>query len=517
MRGETGRLIHGRYRISSRLGRGGMGNVWLAQDERIGRPVALKEILLTPDGEDLSVQLERAKREAHAAATIDHPGIVEIHDFFLEEEEQQPWIVMEYIKGRTLADLIAERALTERALARIGVHILDALVAVHDRNVVHRDVKPTNIVINEAGEVFLVDFGIAHLGGRTRLTGALVGTADFLSPERVRNGTPGPPADLWSLGITFFTALERRSPFHRANIPATLYAILNEDPPPAGRPGPFADAVALLLHKDPERRMVAAELAPVLGSIVTGRTSPTTSKDVPAAPHPAVPRPASPRPARRGRPEATTPRTDETVRQAAGATVADDAWQLAGVSPQSARDALARMRPKPAARMLLALPEDRAAAVLAVTPSRAAGSLLDELAAVPVRAASILAMLSATLAGRALNYARRPAPATLIAAMPPAEGARIMARTDIHTAAGVITDLNDPSAACRLVDVLPVAQAGNILGYVEPAAIAALLREGTATRAEHLLRALPHSARAQVRRRLSEDAPAGDEDPSRRS
>ncbi|MEV7908188.1 serine/threonine-protein kinase, partial [Streptomyces anulatus] len=154
-------LIRSRYRLLSRLGEGGMGTVWLADDVMLGRRVALKEVVLAPYGEKLSVRTERALREARAAASIGHPGIVDIYDVFLEDG--RPWIVMAYIKGRSLLELIGDGGLGEREVARIGIRVLEALDAAHRAGVVHRDVKPANIVIGEGGKVFLVDFGIAQI------------------------------------------------------------------------------------------------------------------------------------------------------------------------------------------------------------------------------------------------------------------------------------------------------------------------------------------------------------------
>ncbi len=464
-----------------------MGNVWLATDEQAGRPVALKEIVLTPDGEDPAVRRERALREAEAAQRIDHPGIVEIYDVFLDDDEQ-PWIVMAYIKGRTLADLIEERALGEREVARFGLHVVDALSAAHLQGVIHRDVKPTNIVISEADEVFLVDFGIAHLRDRGRLTSNVIGTPDFLAPECFHRVDPGPAADLWSLGITLFNALEGRRPFHRETPAETMYAILRETPPLFGRRGPLADAIGRLLVKDPRLRMTAGELGAALDRVANGRPKP------PVTPPP-VPTSV------RGLP------VKQAARLVADAPAGDAARMLTDLSPQEARDVLVHIGGRQAARILLTLANARSAEIVAVTPSRSAGALLDEMAVADADlTASIMEILSATLAGQALNYAGHVAAAAVIGAMPVAEAVRVLTRTSVHTSAGVVDELKGTDTAVRLVEAMSVPQAASVLGYLSPATVAALLRESSDGRKDRLLGSLTRSARTQVVRLLSEAA-----------
>ncbi|WP_241682832.1 serine/threonine-protein kinase [Actinomadura sp. J1-007] len=206
----TERVVGGRYRLVERIGRGGMGTVWTAVDETLRRDVAVKEVLL-PEGlsaEERRVAGERARREARAAALIDHPGVVTVHDVVVEDG--RPWIVMELIEGRSLGALIRENGPSHpKWVATVGLRLLDALEAAHARGVLHRDVKPGNVLLAD-GLVYLTDFGIASIEADTSLTrtGALVGSPGYMAPERLREEPAGPGSDLWSLGATLYTAAE---------------------------------------------------------------------------------------------------------------------------------------------------------------------------------------------------------------------------------------------------------------------------------------------------------------------
>ncbi|WP_262842398.1 serine/threonine-protein kinase, partial [Sphaerisporangium corydalis] len=261
--GSRNQVIQERYRLLRPLGAGGMGTVWLADDELLRRRVAIKELVLSPGGEDPSVRRRRMLVEARAAARIAHPGIVPIYDVLVDADP--PWIVMAYVQGRTLADLIEDGPLDEGELARIGRRVLGALTAAHTADVLHRDVKPANIVIGEAGKVFLVDFGIAQIGGQSDLTAhnTLPGTLEFMAPERINGHRLGPPSDLWSLGVTLFWALEGRSPFRRSTPVATMRAVTDALLPPITRPGRLANAITGLLRKDPSHRLTPQDLTPL--------------------------------------------------------------------------------------------------------------------------------------------------------------------------------------------------------------------------------------------------------------
>ncbi|MEW1826299.1 serine/threonine-protein kinase [Streptomyces sp. NPDC088196] len=266
----TGRLIAGRYRLLGKLGHGGMGTVWRAQDETVDREVAVKEPRV-PDHlpeRERSNAFERMRREARAAARLDHPAVVNVHDVAVVDG--QPWIVMELVTGRSLGDALQEGTLDARDAARIGLQVLGALEAAHAAGVLHRDVKPDNVLLGRHDRVVLTDFGIAQIEGETNLTdtGGFVGSPEYIAPERVLGQRPGPASDLWSLGVVLYAATEGVSPFRRSNTPATLQSVLNSAPaPPTSAPGPLADLITALLAKDAASRPNAAQVRAALESV----------------------------------------------------------------------------------------------------------------------------------------------------------------------------------------------------------------------------------------------------------
>ncbi|MGW7415560.1 serine/threonine-protein kinase [Streptomyces sp. NPDC054863] len=272
----AGRTIGGRYRLVSRLGHGGMGTVWRAHDEIVDRDVAVKEPRVPdhlPERERQNVYL-RMQREARAAARIEHPSVVTMHDVVVEDGK--PWIVMELVQGHSLADRLQEGTLDVREAARIGLAVLGALTAAHQAGVLHRDVKPDNVMLGQDGRVVLSDFGIAQVEGEQGLTetGGFVGSPEFISPERVLGQRPGPASDLWSLGVVLYAAVEGMSPYRRSNTPATLQAVLSADPQtPARGSGPFGALVMRLLQKDPAARPHPAEVRQALEK-ATGQAPP---------------------------------------------------------------------------------------------------------------------------------------------------------------------------------------------------------------------------------------------------
>ncbi|WP_327718879.1 serine/threonine protein kinase [Streptomyces sp. NBC_00490] len=263
----TGRLIGGRYRLLAKLGHGGMGTVWRAKDETVDREVAVKEPRVPdhlPDRERANA-FERMRREARAAARLDHPAVVNVHDVAVVDG--QPWIVMELVHGRSLGDALQEGTLGAREAARIGLEVLGALEAAHAAGILHRDVKPDNVLLGRHDRVVLTDFGIAQIEGETNLTdtGGFVGSPEYIAPERVLGQRPGPASDLWSLGVVLYAATEGVSPFRRSNTPATLQSVLNATPAaPASASGPLADVITGLLQKDPARRPNAAQVRALL-------------------------------------------------------------------------------------------------------------------------------------------------------------------------------------------------------------------------------------------------------------
>ncbi|MYS50797.1 protein kinase, partial [Streptomyces sp. SID6013] len=275
----AGRLIAGRYRLIAKLGHGGMGTVWRAKDETVDREVAVKEPRV-PDHlpeRERDNAYERMRREARAAARLDHPAVVDVHDVAVVDE--QPWIVMELVRGRSLGDVLQEGTLGAREAARIGLEVLGALEAAHAAGVLHRDVKPDNVLLGRHDRVVLTDFGIAQIEGETSLTdtGGFVGSPEYIAPERVLGQRPGPASDLWSLGVVLYAATEGVSPFRRSNTPATLQSVLNATPaPPASAQGPLAEVITGLLEKDPARRPDAAGVRALLDAAANPPAPPPT-------------------------------------------------------------------------------------------------------------------------------------------------------------------------------------------------------------------------------------------------
>ncbi|MGA5765797.1 serine/threonine-protein kinase [Nonomuraea bangladeshensis] len=259
---ESNRLIARRYELVRELGRGGMGVVWEGRDTLLNRQVAIKEVVL-PDGlpaGDRERQLMRTVREARTAAKLNHPGVVAVYD--VVEEGGRPWIVMELLSCPTVEQVVLSTgALPIREAADVGRQVLSALRAAHEAGILHRDVKPSNILMTEDGRAVLTDFGIATVEGDVSLTrtGMVTGSPSFLAPERVRADAAGPASDLWSLGATLYACLVGRSPFERGEAMATLNALLNEEPDYRRIPPAMHPVLRGLLQKEPEQRLSAEE------------------------------------------------------------------------------------------------------------------------------------------------------------------------------------------------------------------------------------------------------------------
>ncbi|MFE0492245.1 serine/threonine-protein kinase [Streptomyces griseoaurantiacus] len=270
-----GQLLAGRYRLVDPIGSGGMGRVWRARDEVLHRSVAIKELTaaLYVTDSDRAVLLARTQTEARAAARINHSAVVTVHDVL--EHDNRPWIVMELVEGGSLADAVRDRERLEPAeAARIGLWVLRALGAAHAAGVVHRDVKPGNVLLATDGRVLLTDFGIAQVEGDTTITrtGEIVGSVDYLAPERVRGQDPGPASDLWALGATLYTAVEGRSPFRRTSPLTTMQAVVDEEPPEPRYAGPaLGPVIEAFLRKDPATRPSAREAEQMLAEAAEGR------------------------------------------------------------------------------------------------------------------------------------------------------------------------------------------------------------------------------------------------------
>ncbi|MFI6731857.1 protein kinase [Nonomuraea sp. NPDC050451] len=280
---DSTEMVGGRYRLLRTIGRGGMGTVWQAHDEVLGRDVAVKEVLPPPDLTDpeREVFAVRTFREARAAGRVAHPGVATVYDVL--EEHGHPWIVMQLVRSRTLGELIREDGpMSPMTAADIGLQLLEALRAAHAAGVLHRDVKPDNVLLAEDGRAVLTDFGIATTEDEAPVTstGVLIGTPAFMAPERAAGGKAKPSSDLWSLGVTLYMAVEGRSPFQRDNPLATLGAVLHAEPEPLARSGVLGPVLLGLLRKNPAERMSMEEAEQRLAAILTGsapeRTGPVT-------------------------------------------------------------------------------------------------------------------------------------------------------------------------------------------------------------------------------------------------
>ncbi|MFF3212309.1 serine/threonine-protein kinase [Streptomyces sp. NPDC002886] len=257
---DEGRLLAGRYRLGDVLGKGGMGTVWRAEDETLGRTVAVKELRFGSgvDDDEKRRLITRTLREAKAIARIRSGGAVTVYD--VVDEDGRPWIVMELIEGPSLAEFIRESGpLTPRRAAEVGLAVLDVLRAAHRQGILHRDVKPSNVLLADHGNgrVILTDFGIAQVEGDPSVTstGMLVGAPSYISPERARGQRPGPPADMWSLGGLLYAAVEGVPPYDKGSALATLTAVMTEPVEPPKNAGPLTEVIYGLLVKDPAHRL----------------------------------------------------------------------------------------------------------------------------------------------------------------------------------------------------------------------------------------------------------------------
>ena len=316
---HRGRVIGGRYRLDKTLHTGGFGRVWQARDLRGQIDVAVKEVWLPPmvSAAERNERLIRAEREARNASQLrNHPNIVTVHD--VVTEDGVPWIVMQLVTGHSLAeDITASGPLSATQVSYVADSLLKALGAAHNAGIVHRDVKPANVMFTESGEVLLTDFGIAVRESDTTLTetGMLIGSMDYMAPERVQGrdsvqwgssafAARNAPGDMFSLGVTLYQAVTGVSPFHRDAVAATLAAILFEDPPPPRCPDGLAQLIMRLLAKDPQQRPTVPAARALLAALSTNsmpapaRPKPTLKQPTPTGPKPtlAPPTPSRPEP-----------------------------------------------------------------------------------------------------------------------------------------------------------------------------------------------------------------------------
>ncbi|MEV7564615.1 serine/threonine-protein kinase [Streptomyces tanashiensis] len=333
-----GRLLAGRYRLGVVLGRGGMGTVWRAVDETLGRTVAVKELRFPTsiDDDEKRRLITRTLREAKAIARIRNNGAVTVYD--VVDEDDRPWIVMELIEGKSLAEAIREDGtLTPRRAAEVGLAILDVLRSAHREGILHRDVKPSNVLIAEDGRVVLTDFGIAQVEGDPSITstGMLVGAPSYISPERARGHKPGPAADLWSLGGLIYAAVEGSPPYDKGSAIATLTAVMTEPVDPPKNAGPELEQVIYgLLAKDPAQRLDDARARVLLRAVLDAPEAPPVASPEVTTVVPLPPRPeqAPVAPAADKGPDAAADRMRgalKSVRNAAASVKAEPAPRLA--------------------------------------------------------------------------------------------------------------------------------------------------------------------------------------------
>jgi serine/threonine protein kinase/sugar lactone lactonase YvrE len=363
-RQSRARLVAGRYWLLNELGRGGMGTVWLADDQLVHRQVAVKE-LRPPHGlasDDLATFRRRALAEATSAARIHHPNAVTLYDVIpATADDDAVYLIMELIEGPTLGQLIqAQGRLPDATTAGYGLQLLDVLEAAHALGITHRDVKPANIMITAGGQAKLTDFGIAHIAGDARLTrSGVMGTQAYMAPELFESQPITPAADLWALGATLYAAAHGRGPFDRDTTSATLRAILLDDlPAPCCGPA-LATAITGLLERDPARRATASQAGPALSQAATQASTSappapptpweqaktTLSKTAPPAPPPSPVSPSRRKPPRRNVITAAIVTAPVIAACIAGAIFLTARGPLPGTTSPAAASALASVRP----------------------------------------------------------------------------------------------------------------------------------------------------------------------------
>ncbi|MGH4010141.1 MAG: serine/threonine-protein kinase [Pseudonocardiaceae bacterium] len=307
MTNPTPRLVAGRYRLGAVLGRGTMGTVWSAHDEVLGRPVAIKEVLLPPGIPEAEADALRARtlREARAIAALSHPNVVTLYD--VAREDAAPFVVMELVASRSLAELLLAGALPPRQVMAVGAAVAAALQAAHAAGITHRDVKPGNVLMAHDGRIKLTDFGIARNPADQTLpaTGLMLGSPAYIAPEIASGGQVNPAADLWGLGATLFAAVEGRPPYDAGTAMATVASVVQDEVPRPSCSGPLAEVIIGLMIKDPARRMPLWKVRQLLGA-----------PPEPADRQAADPQLADPEPAPRAARAATSP--PASTRQAPG-------------------------------------------------------------------------------------------------------------------------------------------------------------------------------------------------------
>jgi serine/threonine protein kinase len=294
---QEDRVVAGRYRLGARLGSGAMGIVWQAHDDRLHRTVAVKQLLLAPGLTPAQADEahRRSMREGRIAARLSHPNAITVYD--VAEHDGQPWLIMEYLPSRSLATVISEQGpLPPEEVARIGAQVASALVAAHAAGIVHRDVKPANVLLGDDGTVKITDFGISRAVGDVTVTatGMLAGTPAYLAPEVAKGREPTASSDVFSLGSTVYTAVEGHSPFGLGeNTLALLYAVAAGRVDPPRQAGPLTALLMRLMRADPGERPTMVEARDALASVAAGKTAHIAAATEIIAPHP-LPLPPGP-------------------------------------------------------------------------------------------------------------------------------------------------------------------------------------------------------------------------------
>ncbi|WP_309115178.1 serine/threonine-protein kinase [Saccharothrix sp.] len=386
---DDGRLVAGRYRLGRRIGSGAMGIVWQAHDERLHRTVAVKQLLLQPGlaESDTDEAKRRAMREGRIAARLQHPHAIAVYD--VAEDDGQPWLVMEYLASRSLSTVLAERGtLPPREVAAIGSQVASALAAAHNAGIVHRDIKPGNVLLGDDGTVKITDFGISRATGDVTVTatGMLAGTPAYLAPEVAKGYDPGPPSDVFSLGSTLYAAVEGMPPFGlNENTIALLHQVASGKVTPPKQAGPLTALLMRLLRAEPEDRPTMAEAKEALAAVAAGRAAPEFPVPLPQSHPPSwqgapvqVPAPATRAltPAPPQNPAPQPPQAPQATRVAPPVQAPHTPPRPVNAMPQAARPAAAPPRPRPAGRGPIKSKRSTVVTALAIVGAAVVGILL---------------------------------------------------------------------------------------------------------------------------------------------